>query len=135
MKQIFAAHLSNLYRLLGFGCHFVASARKDCTQPEHFTGGSRTQGHAAAALRTHRKAYPSRTEKEYTTGRLVFPKKYGSPRKGLERLNPIEFLESIGRQIAKNTIRALYAIETALRHNFSPSQGAENIQPREGLFV
>ena len=51
-------------------------------------------------------------------GGVTFAKQYGTSWVGLKSLDPVKFLESIGRQIAENTIRALPAIETALRHNF-----------------
>lgn len=121
MKQVFAPDLGDLHRVEGLGCDCVTATSERSAQAEHLTGRSYPQGHAAAAFRADGKAHASLAEEEDSAGGLVFTKQYRSSWTSLERLDPIEFLESIRRQITENTIRALPAIETALRHiYFSP---------------
>ncbi len=119
-QQVLAADLGGLDGVHDLGSDLVGPAGKDSAQAEDFTGRGGAQGHAPAVFRADGKPHPALAKQVDGAGSLAFAEQHGSALVSLHRLDPVEFPESIGRQIAENAIRALRAIETTLRHKFYP---------------
>jgi hypothetical protein len=116
VEQVFAADGSHLHTVQGFGRDLVAAAGDGSAEPQHLTRASHSNRHAAATFGANREPDTAFAQQENATSRLPFPKQNGSFRADLDGFDPVEGFESIGLQIAKDPIRALYAIETAVRH-------------------
>ena len=117
-EQIPAAHFGELQGLQSFGGDFVGTAGQGGAQAEELSRAGKTHGHAAAAFRADRKAYSALAQEEDATSNLAFTKQDGAPLAGLDLLDMVEFLESVGLQVTENTVGALPAVNTAQRHKF-----------------
>jgi len=116
MQQVFAADLGDLEGLQNLGGDLVDATGESGAEAEDFTGGGDAEEDAGAAFGTEGEADASIAEEKDAAGGLTFTKENGAAGPALKRLDAVEFLESIRRQIAENTVRALPAIETALQH-------------------
>lgn len=120
-EQILAVHLGELQRFQSLGSDFVAAAGKGGAQAHELPGVGYAHGHAAAVFCADGKTHTALAQQENAAGDLAFAKQNGASLAGLDLLDVVEFLESIGLQIAENTICAPPAINTAQGHNLPSS--------------
>lgn len=113
LQQVLALDEGNLRIVHYFGCQFVRFARHGCAQAKYFAGsrhpehqplprfGANRQLRATFAQDKNAARGASLMEQRFTSGDLA------------DRFDAVECDEGIGGKIAKNAVRAQFAIETA----------------------
>jgi hypothetical protein len=92
----------------------MGRTRQRSTQSQDLAGPCDAQRQASPDFRGHREFGPAFAQHEHTSRRLPFLKKAGAAGVDGDRLDGVKSFQRIGRQIAKEPVRAKEAIEAAL---------------------
>ena len=114
IQEILALHHGHLGIVEEFGRNLMVGSGKGSTQTEHFTGRSNVQGKALAGFRADGEFSASFAEDEDASRRLSFAEQHGVPRASDFGFHVIKRGQHVGRQIAKDPVRAQGTFEAIL---------------------
>ncbi len=103
-QKVFAADRRHPQIIQSFRGHFIAASCQRGTEPQYLSGGGDTQSQAASVLGAQGEAHPPFAQQKNAARRLALAEQHGSPRADLGGLDPVKGFESIGRQVAEDTL-------------------------------